>query len=61
VPNVLHLHDSDTGESSMDVVSVPEGFSLQLFGQHEDDYRSIILSPESAHELADFIKEKSLA
>lgn len=53
----LHLTDSDTGESEMDVVPVPEGFSLQLGGRDEKDYGyvSIILNPGQALNLAHFL------
>ena len=39
----------------MDVVVVPEGFSLQLGLRGETDYISIILSPEDANRLAVFL------
>lgn len=56
---VLKLIDSDTGESSMDVVRVPEGFSIQLGMRNgvpmPEDYISVILNPEQVDELAVFL------
>lgn len=54
---VLHLTDEDTGESKMDVVPVPEGFSLQLWQAGEEDYRSIIIKPFTGIRLAYFLAE----
>lgn len=54
--SVLRLQDEDTGESKMDVVPVPEGFSFQLWQAGEDDYRSIILKPSTAENLARFLQ-----
>lgn len=56
---LLHLHDEDTGESRMDVVCVPEGFSFQLALNEPTgdgiDFCSIIVSHERAKTLAAFL------
>jgi hypothetical protein len=59
---VIKFKDSDTGESTMDVVRVPEGFSFQVSyiageGPDMNDMVSVILSPEQANDLRDFILE----
>jgi hypothetical protein len=55
----LRLHDEDTDESLMDVVKVPEGFSIQMSMKHgqpmPQDYISVIVRPENARALADFL------
>jgi hypothetical protein len=58
----IRFKDSDTGEALMDVVAVPEGFSFQvsyLAATEVDfsDYLSIIIKPEDAEELRDFLLE----
>ena len=59
---MLKLRDADTGESSMDIVEVPEGLSLQLGYTHSasaccDDfgYISIILDRQGEDELFRFL------
>ena len=49
---VLRITDCDTGESTLDVVRVPEGFSLQLKYAGDDDFRSIIVSSVDAERIA---------
>jgi hypothetical protein len=58
----LRIKDSDTGESTLDVVAVPEGFSFQMHylhaeGPDQNDYLSVIVSPADAAELRDFLLE----
>jgi hypothetical protein len=58
---VIKFKDSDTGESGMDVVSVPEGFSLQLYptdGEMPTDYISIILSKIDAFRLTQWMLQE---
>ena len=62
---MLKLRDADTGESSMDVVEVPEGLSLQLgyvvgaVACCEDfDYISIILDKQGEDELFNFLAKR---
>jgi hypothetical protein len=51
--NLLKLMDADTGETSMDVVKVPEGYSFQI-GLGEDFF-SCIVKRESAGDLRAFL------
>jgi hypothetical protein len=60
----VRFRDSDTGETTLDVVSVPEGLSLQIalvdgatvvVGEDGVDYASVILSKAQADELRSFI------
>jgi hypothetical protein len=58
-PDVLKVKDSDTGESHLHVVRVPEGFSLQM-GWYSGatkpfDYISVIVSPEDARRIVGFL------
>jgi hypothetical protein len=48
---LLRLTDCDTGESTLDVVRIPEGYSLQLHWG-SGGFSSIILDPEAAARLA---------
>lgn len=55
--DLLKLRDSDTGESKLDVVRVPEGFSFQMaYVTEPGGYVSVIVSPEDALNLADFLR-----
>lgn len=61
---MLKIRDSDTGESSVDVVRVPEGFSLQMGYTDQSlnpegfDYISVIVSKDDAFKLVDFLMEE---
>lgn len=61
---ILHIKDSDTGESQLDVVPVPEGFSFQMHG-HPDlvagDYVSVIVNPAQAAKLIKYLMGGSTA
>lgn len=65
MPSNLKLRDSDTGESIMDCVKVPEGFSFQISCSAAtvreepdgDGYVSCIVSPPDARRLMDHIQE----
>lgn len=50
----IKFRDSDTGESTLYVVEVPEGYSIQI-DQDFGDYLSCIISPEQARQLRDFL------
>ena len=58
--SVLKIKDSDTGESGLDIVSVPEGFSFQMFQHDMDDYISVIVSPSDAERIAQFLIQKEI-
>lgn len=50
--NPLRLVDSDTGESVLDVVRVPEGWSLQVYDLSDElEYRSVILDVDQVRQL----------
>ncbi len=57
-----HFKDDDTGEATMDVVSVPEGFSFQITAVNAEPangfaYASVLLDPHAAYGLAMAILE----
>ena len=54
---VLRITDCDTGESTLDIVPVPEGFSLQLGSDRE--FRSIIVSPADASRIVSVLASPS--
>ena len=55
---MVKIEDSDTGESEMDVVAVPEGFSFQIAQRGELEYVSVICSRDDAYKLVDFLMEE---
>lgn len=52
---LLSIRDADTGESEMHIRRVPDGFSLQVQQRGADDYLSVILIPDTARELRDYL------
>jgi hypothetical protein len=50
---VLKLVDSDDGATGVDIVRVPEGWSLQMYdlGDTTGDYRSVIINVDQMREL----------
>ena len=56
---VLRITDCDTGESTLDIVPVPEGFSLQLKYEDDLEFRSIIVSPADASRIVNALASPS--
>lgn len=56
---LISIVDNDTGESVLHAKRVPEGFSIQLAyrakAEEGSEYISIVLYPESAVLLAEFL------
>lgn len=55
----MRFIDEDDRASTMDVVSVPEGISIQVRDIYHDDgdFISVILKPDSIDELITFLQE----
>lgn len=58
---MIRFRDCDTGETTLDVVRVPEGFSLQLAyvadpRDVDPDFLSIVLDDAAAARLADALR-----
>lgn len=55
---MIRIQDCDTGESYLEVVRVPEGFSLVLVcaDDADDEFRSIVLDDAAARRLADALR-----
>lgn len=55
----MRFRDEDDGASTIDVVAVPEGISIQLADIYHDDgdFISVILKPDSIDELITFLQE----
>lgn len=53
---LLSIRDADTGESEMHIRRVPDGFSLQIQQRGADDYLSVILIPDTARQLRDYLQ-----
>ena len=53
---ILKIKDSDTGETGMDVVPVPEGFSFQVYDHNMQDYISVIVSPRDCAKLINYLQ-----
>lgn len=58
--NIICLLDSDTGESRLDVVRVPEGVSVQVAVHGGADFVSVILSPDQALALWHWLSPSTL-
>lgn len=59
--SVLKLHDANTGESSMDIVEVPEGLSLQItfaFRRADRELPTLILDRQGEDELFNFLARR---
>lgn len=54
----MRIEDSDTGESSMDVVPVPEGLSVQIGLKGQLEYLSVIVSPTDEERLFTFLHRR---
>lgn len=52
---VLQIADSDDGQSKMDIVSIPEGFSFQV-DSDACGYTSVIVNHFDAAEIVAFIQ-----
>lgn len=58
-PNLHRIIDCDDRSSQLDVVVVPEGFSFQMaMIDQRSEYLSVIVSPEEAEQLIDFLRER---
>lgn len=53
---ILKINDSDSGESGLDVVPVPEGFSFQMYLHAEEGYISVIVSPRDCARLIRYLQ-----
>lgn len=54
---VMKIIDCDNRATALDVVVVPEGFSLQMYERGASDYQSVIINPNTAMRLAGFLQE----
>lgn len=59
--SMLRIDDSDTGESFMDIVKIPEGFSFQMqmkIGAQPVEFVSVIVSGIDADRIVTFMLER---
>src|SRR2546425_532692 len=50
--SIFRCYDSDTGESELNLVQIPEGVSVQIGLRDGNDYLSVIIPPDQAVKMA---------
>jgi hypothetical protein len=52
---VIKFMDAEGDPTRLDVVEVPEGYSFQMYDVQEEGYISVIISPDDATRLLQFL------
>ena len=50
--SIFRCYDSDTGESELNLVQVPEGVSIQVGLRDAEEFLSVIVPPDTALKIA---------